>query len=278
MSTIVKAALRCMERIAPLRLAGSWDNVGLIIEAPYPSTSRRILLTIDLTPAVADEALALNPPPALIISYHPPIFAALKSLTLANPLQANLLRCAVRGTSVFSPHTSVDSAVGGVNDWLARAFGADATVQALRPTDGGAGAEGSTEGLGRLVTLAKPEPLDVLVEKVKKHLGLQHVQLGRSAAGRAEVGTIALCAGSGGSVLGGVPADLLWTGEMQHHEVLATVASGSHVLLCGHTHTERGYLKVLQERLQQELASEQGLGGEVEVLISSADRHPLDIV
>lgn len=26
---LVKAAIRCMERIAPLRLAGSWDNVCL---------------------------------------------------------------------------------------------------------------------------------------------------------------------------------------------------------------------------------------------------------
>ena len=34
------------------------------------------------------------------------------------------------------------------------------------------------------------------------------------------VSTIAVCAGSGSSVLAGVPADLFVTGEMSHHEVL----------------------------------------------------------
>ncbi|KZV98856.1 NGG1p interacting factor 3 [Exidia glandulosa HHB12029] len=275
--SLAKAALRCMERIAPLRLAGSWDNVGMMIEAPYPKSTNKILLTIDLTTAVTDEALAMDPPPELIISYHPPIFGALKSITTNVPLQKSLLRCAASGVSVFSPHTSVDAAVGGVNDWLAAAFGADATVQALKPSEASTEGASSIEGLGRRVTLAKPTALDVLVAKVKTHLGLEHVQLGRSAVGKAEVSTIALCAGGGGSVLHGVQADLYWTGEMAHHEVLAAVAAGSHVLLCGHTNTERGYLKVLQQRLTTELASEDGVSGYT-VLISQKDRHPLDIV
>ena len=44
--------------------------------------------------------------------------------------------------------------------------------------------------------------------------------------------TIGVCAGSGGSFLKGSQADLWWTGEMQHHDILATVASGTHVVLC----------------------------------------------
>lgn len=40
-----------MERIAPLRLAESWDNVGLLVEAPWsPRASRpKVFLTNDLT-------------------------------------------------------------------------------------------------------------------------------------------------------------------------------------------------------------------------------------
>ena len=190
----------------------------LDVEAPYPSSSRRVLLTIDLTSSVAEEALALDPPPSLIISYHPPIFSGLKSLTLKNPLQASLLRCAARGISVFSPHTSVDAAVGGVNDFLAQAFGASASVRTLRPTDANSPLRDlePVEGEGRIVTLNPPLSLDGVVSSVKKHLGLPFVQLGRSTIGKPEVSTVAICAGSGGSVFKGVSADLLWTGELSH--------------------------------------------------------------
>ena len=30
----------------------------------------------------------------------------------------------------------------------------------------------------------------------------------------------------------GKPADLYWTGEMAHHEVLAAIANGRNVVLC----------------------------------------------
>jgi putative NIF3 family GTP cyclohydrolase 1 type 2 len=50
--------------------------------------------------------------------------------------------------------------------------------------------------------------------------------------------SVAVCAGSGSSVLRGVPADVYLTGEMGHHEVLAAIASNTHVILCEHTNTE----------------------------------------
>lgn len=44
--------------------------------------------------------------------------------------------------------------------------------------------------------------------------------------------TVAICAGSGSSVLNPVKADLFLTGEMGHHDVLAAVAQGTSVILC----------------------------------------------
>ena len=52
------------------------------------------------------------------------------------------------------------------------------------------------------------------------------------AALAATVRSVAICAGSGASMLLGHPADVYFTGEMSHHEVLAAVASGHHVVLC----------------------------------------------
>ena len=66
--------------------------------------------------------------------------------------------------------------------------------------------------------------------------------------------------------------DLLVTGEMRHHDVLARVASGTSVILTDHSHSERGYLPVLAARLAEALASG------VEVRVSEVDADPLRII
>jgi putative NIF3 family GTP cyclohydrolase 1 type 2 len=67
-------------------------------------------------------------------------------------------------------------------------------------------------------------------------------------------------------------AELFFTGEMRHHDVLGKVAQGSSVILCEHTHTERGYLPRLRTRLLELLPT--GL----EISVANSDREPLGIV
>lgn len=86
---------------------------------------------------------------------------------------------------------------------------------------------------------------------------------------------MAVCAGSGGSVFKhrALAADLYLTGEMSHHDVLDLTQNGSHVILCEHSNSERGFLKVFQKKLQTEI-----LANKVEVLVSAVDRDPLETV
>ncbi|CAE6454891.1 unnamed protein product [Rhizoctonia solani] len=271
---LVRAVVRSFERgIAPLRLAEAWDNVGLLLESPkYRSNGAvKVMLTIDLTPAVVEEALENNT--GVIVAYHPPIFSGLKSLTLANPLQRSLLRCATEGISIFSPHTALDSIRGGVNDTLAASLG-DLTESNLigEEKEGGAGA-------GRIVTLSEPVTLETLCKRVKAYCGLNHLQVGIPTGTERLIATVAICAGSGGSLLKDVKADAYLTGEMSHHEILAAVAQGTWVILCGHSNTERPYLPTLQKKLQQALDDDEELAGEnYDVVISRADADPLTIV
>ncbi|KAG2022433.1 hypothetical protein CC2G_000180 [Coprinopsis cinerea AmutBmut pab1-1] len=287
---LLKSVCRAMERIAPLRLAEKWDNVGLLLESPVQRKGRnRVLLTIDLTTSVLSEALAKET--SVIVAYHPTIFKGLQSLTLANPLQRSLLQCAAEGVSVYSPHTALDSVWGGINDWLARGMLGSSLSSSSSPEEGiveplvglKLGANGESEGAeGRLVTLNQPIEIDELVRRIKSHLKLANVQVGYPDVAEGSpsklVQTIAICAGSGGSMLVGKPADVYFTGEMSHHEVLASVAAGKHVILCGHTNTERGYLPILAEKLRNGLSEDQEFGEAVEVLVSQKDQHPLAIV
>ena len=47
-----------LERIAPLRLAEDWDNVGLLVGDPR-SPVRRVMTCLTITPQVAAEAIDL---------------------------------------------------------------------------------------------------------------------------------------------------------------------------------------------------------------------------
>lgn len=68
-----------LREIAPLKLAESWDNVGLLVEPNRNKIINNVLLTIDLTEDVVQEAIDTKS--ELIISYHPNIFRPLKQIT-----------------------------------------------------------------------------------------------------------------------------------------------------------------------------------------------------
>lgn len=84
---------------------------------------------------------------------------------------------------------------------------------------------------------------------------------------------MALCAGSGASVLNGVKADLYLTGEMLHHDILDATQKGISVILCNHSDSERGFLRVFQKKFQMDM-----LNNEVEVIVSTHDKDPLKTV
>ncbi|XP_012582216.1 PREDICTED: NIF3-like protein 1 isoform X2 [Condylura cristata] len=71
-------------------------------------------------------------------------------------------------------------------------------------------------GMGRLCTLDESVSLASMIERVKRHLKLSHIRLALGAGRTLEsqVKVVALCAGSGSSVLQGVEADLYLTGRI----------------------------------------------------------------
>ncbi|WFD29549.1 hypothetical protein MSPP1_000558 [Malassezia sp. CBS 17886] len=264
--------LSVFDDIAPTRLAGNWDNVGLIAQSPVPRAARGVFLAVDLTPAVADELMARSDVHTAVI-YHPVIFAPVKSLTLANPMQRSILRCIAAGIHIYCPHTSLDVVQGGINDWLVEgivhAGDTGATLaQRVRSSTSGSALEpcssdrpnAAREGLGRRASLRVPCSWAELIARTKRHLGVDALE------------SIAVCAGSGGSVLRSARDVDVWiTGELGHHEILAANAQGISVVVANHTNTERKYLRdVLQPWLQEKLGAD--------VITSAADRDPLCVV
>ena len=260
--------LEVLAELAPLELAEEWDNVGLLLCPSRKKSSRKILLAIDLTEPVLEEALRMGAD--TIVAYHPPIFDPLSDLTPSQARERVILRLVESRIAVYSPHTALDSVRGGVNDWLAEGLGEGESEAIIPFIEPGAEADASTPGQGRFLTLRKPVKLGTLVRRVKSHLGLKTVRVARGRRGDPVVASVALCAGAGGAVLGGVEADAYVSGEMRHHDVLDAKAQGTSVILCEHTNTERGYLRILRARLAR------SLGRGVQVKVSRVDSDPLE--
>ena len=313
-----------------------------------------VLLTVDLTKAVADEAIERKD--CVVVSYHPIIFRGFKSLTLANSQQQSLLRLALEGISVYSPHTAVDAAPGGLGDWLAgivtgtlpgpepethTADGeneqpalsksekysphpesireepeeqngddssnkkADSEVSPktkAKPARPSMAPRASTyskptypkpaeldksdlspsdvqhtrsiihpiqypptgfkeAGMGRLVKFSEPQPLTHLIERIAHGVGSpKGFPVAIPQTMQVEdimIRSVGICAGSGHDVLKNVEADLLFTGELSHHDALSATEKGQCVVTLFHSNTERGFLgSVLKEKLTSVLREE----------------------
>ena len=118
-----------MEGFAPRRLAEPWDNVGLLWGDPG-STISKVMTCLTVTPETADEAIEGGA--GAIVSHHPILFRAVKSVTAATAEGAMLWRLARAGVAVLSPHTAFDNCEGGINDGLARRLGL-VDIGPLRP-------------------------------------------------------------------------------------------------------------------------------------------------
>ncbi|KAK3346741.1 GTP cyclohydrolase 1 type 2/Nif3 [Lasiosphaeria hispida] len=293
--------VKVMRSMYPEELAErSWDNVGLLQEnvdlgARRPNTT--VMLTNDLTLSVAEEAIRRDA--SVIVTYHPFIFRGLKCITLADPQQRIVLLLAQNNIAVYSPHTAIDAAPGGMNDWLAdmldgHSVNTRRTVIKPSPAPVPAGFTGA--GYGRLVEFGHSVHIGRIVEAYAQGLGnLRHVMVAyprtdpsvrssrpssRSASPPLPTGppiairTVAICAGSGSDLFKDCDADMYVTGEMSHHAALRLTMLGKVVLTVFHSNSERKFLqKKLQPQLKEALRTVAG----AEVIISEEDADPFEI-
>jgi len=253
-------------KIASVDLAEKWDNVGFLLESPRASSYEklRILTCIDLTTEVVTEACAKKC--NLIVSYHPLMFRPIQSLSLAN--QPVVLRCADAGISIFSPHTALDNAPSGMNDFMCDFFSSSESTRTAVRIDPVTGVQ-----VGRISVLSSPISLQAVIHTLKSSLGLCAVRYASpfgSSISSTQISSIAVCVGSGSSVLLGAPADLYLTGEMTHHDILACIAAGKSVILLDHSSSERPFLPELAKRLTE-------FEDVSEVIVSEADREPIRV-
>ena len=116
----IQSVASALEAWAPPGSAQSYDNVGLQVGDAQRSIDRG-LLALDCTPQVIDEAASMGA--SLIITHHPLLFKPLRSVTAGSPTGHLALRLAEAGIALYSIHTNLDAAPGGVSFALAEHLG-----------------------------------------------------------------------------------------------------------------------------------------------------------
>jgi len=115
----LQTIINYMTELAPPRLALKDDPVGLQVGDPRDEVSG-ILVALDMTEDTLQEAVAEGC--SLVITHHPLIFRPLKRIDLTMPAGRLIASILKAGVSVFSAHTNLDVASGGVNTALAAAL------------------------------------------------------------------------------------------------------------------------------------------------------------
>lgn len=230
--------IAAVERLAPLRFQDEWDNSGLQVGFPDAEIGG-ILVCLDVTEAVVEEAVARKCD--LIVSHHPLLFKALRQVSDATYQQRCVVRALAAGISVYSAHTSLDNAPGGVNHRIAGKLGLR-DLRWLSPKEGG------EAGSGLVGELPAPEAEGDFLARVQRGFGVQCLR--HSAPAGRVLRRVALCGGAGAFLLRDAVragADCFLSGEFHYHDYFENRG----LLLCelGHYQSEQFTVELLQEYL-----------------------------
>ena len=117
--TTVKEITNYLNEIFPFAYQESYDNSGLLVGNP-DSHVKGLLVTLDVTEAVIDEAISLEC--NVILAHHPIIFHGIKRLTGSSFEERTIIKAIQNNIAIIASHTNTDNSSGGTNYYLAKLF------------------------------------------------------------------------------------------------------------------------------------------------------------
>ena len=238
----VNDILAFLETLAPRHMKMDWDNVGLLCGSRKTKVTK-VLVALDPFEGVCQEAVDFGA--ELIVTHHPLIFQALKSVTDETSIGRSIQLLCREGISAINAHTNLDCAPGGVNDRLAVSLGLS-DISVIDPM--GTDEEGREWGLLRKGHVAK-QPLSAFLTAVKSALGcegLRYVDAGKP------VSKVAVGGGACASeIMDAVKAgcDTFVTSDIKYNQFWDAYDLGLNLIDAGHFHTENPVTSCLAEKI-----------------------------
>lgn len=268
MSTTIQHVCQTLAAIAPLRLAESWDNVGLLI-GDRQRACQRVMTCLTISPSVVAEAITQQVD--LIVAHHPLPFKPLKRLTTDTIASSMVLELAANRIAVYSAHTAFDSAGSGINQQLAEGLSLEKIEPLIPVVDETSSASARTAllGSGRYGHVDDANFSQIL-RQAASFLKLPAIRYVGDL--NASVSKVALACGSGGSFLDAARrkgCDCMLTGEATFHDCLEAQSSQIGLILVGHFASERFAMQWLADRLSLEMS-------ELSIWASCDERDPIE--
>lgn len=116
----VEDIMEVIDQLAPPELAEDWDPIGLSFGSRKQPV-KKILVALDVDKQTIQEAK--NKQVDLMITHHPAIFKSQKTLNSDDTRRQDYIELIKSDIAVYSAHTNLDAAEGGLNDWLADIIG-----------------------------------------------------------------------------------------------------------------------------------------------------------
>lgn len=194
-----------LEEKFPLSYAEEYDNVGLLV-GKTDKEIKNILISLDCTYETIIEAIKLNC--NLIITHHPIIFSAIKSVADSSYIGKTIIKAIENDISIYSAHTNLDGAPGGLTDYLCSLLSLSAV--------------GNMENnIGRILKAPKSFTAKKLISKLKEVFNTEKIYT--TIKKDKEISTIAFCNGSGADLIDAaesLKADVYISGDLKHHNIL----------------------------------------------------------
>ncbi|WP_029258036.1 Nif3-like dinuclear metal center hexameric protein [Pediococcus pentosaceus CGMCC 7049] len=262
---LAKKLIDRFESFAPKTIAFTNDPVGLQI-GNVNNDIKRVMVTLDVRPEVVDEAIKQNCD--MIFSHHPLIFRPIKNLDLSNPQNQMYAKLIQNSILVYSAHTNLDVAKGGMNDWLTEAMGLN-HVQMVYSNH-------YDTNIGRIGVLPTPVTVEEFAKTLKKIFNLEGLRLVAND-NKAMVKNVAVIGGDGGKFYPEMlkaGADVFVTGDVYYHTGHDMLADGINAVDVGHN-VEKICIPKLASLFNEWKANNDW---EVEIIESTVNTNPYQFI
>jgi len=220
-----------IEKFAPLGTQAEWDNSGFTVGNPNADV-HKALIALNCSLEVVKEAVEKGCD--MIITHHPLIVhKPCLSILEGDPRSDTIMLAIKNGVTVYSSHTPLDKAQGGLNDIMAAKLGLK-KCSVL-----------GAEGYSRIGMLPRPVSAEAFIEKVKKAFGASDIRSSALVPGK--ISKVAVSSGSGQGVIeeaAAAGAQVLVTGDVTHHNFYCP--DGFMVIDAGHHFTELPAMSLLE--------------------------------
>lgn len=257
---ICKEIIEVIENTYPKHAAMGWDNVGLLVGRTEKEV-KKIFVALEVTDEVLDQAIESGSD--MIVTHHPLIFAPLKKITDEHFIGNRVVKLLQHDISYYAMHTNYD--VLGMADLSERILGlCDTEVFEVTDIE-------NNQGIGRIGNLENSMTVKECCELVKQRFQLDFVKMFGDQD--AVVNRVALVPGSGSKMIDLAiqkKADVLISGDIDHHAGIDAVAQGLIVIDAGHYGLEHIFIQDMTSYLEKHLQ---------EVVVEKAEiHHPFQVI